>query len=198
MIMQTSSGNLKEFGMPDPTQTPRVSEDTKSGAEGPSSSARKRATFANEAIYKIYSEIAGILWGASLVVLFYFEAHTWQKALISTVLIVGALLCITGLLIRKGTLDEDEDSFSLSRDWSLILCEFSWKIFSLGVVSLMPALAWDLVANGSTKKVTDNPALLPVLVIHILVIAGCISWMHRLARRERVLISSVDKYLEAK
>lgn len=152
----------------------------------------KKVTFANEAIYKIYSEIAGILWGAALVVVFYFEAMPWQKAVISTVLIFGALTCITGLLIRKGTLDEDEDRVSLSRPWSLILCEFSWKIFSLGVVALMPALAWDVFAYGSSRKVADNPALLPVLIVHILVIAGCIFWMHRLARKERVQVFNIN------
>ena len=191
--MQNSPRKSKGPNKPSLTETPRRATNTKSVADSSYSLAGKKMTFANEAIYKIYSEIAGILWGAALVVFFYFDADTWQKALMSTVLVIGALTCITGLLIRKGTLDEDEDRVSLSRPWSLILCEFSWKIFSLGVVSLMPALVWDVVANGSSNKVANNPALLPVLTIHILMIAGCIFWMHRLARRERVFALSGNK-----
>jgi hypothetical protein len=119
-----------------------------------------------------------------MVVCFYFNVDHWIRASVAGCLIFGALIAFTGLLLRKANLTEGE-AVSLARPWLLVWCELGWKVLSLGVIAMLPALAWDVVASSSVRKLSESPFLLITLVAHLFLIAVCVSMIHRVARAER-------------
>ena len=140
---------------------------------------------ANEALYKVFIEITGILWGSALVILFYFSAETWVKASTAFILIAAGVICFTKLLLTKQSVADGAPIGALERTYKTICGEFLWKISSLGIVSLVPALAWDLVEKNSISKIASNPLLIPVLLLHFVMVVVCISLLRVESKKER-------------
>jgi hypothetical protein len=60
-----------------------------------------KVAYANEELYKIYVEIAGLLWAAMIFTVFYVKADLHVRLAFATLFLLGVGVVLTGLLIKK-------------------------------------------------------------------------------------------------
>jgi hypothetical protein len=153
---------------------------------------RRTSLFANEAIYKIYIDVAGILWASGMAVMYYFlsGSPSWIRISVSCSLLISAMVTVSSMLVKKaGT--KSHVAVSLKRSFGLIVCEFAWKMASMGLLALAPILAIDLMGPNPPKLVHQEPSILVAAIVHLVIIVVVIRMMHIYSKRERISESSL-------